>query len=67
MSEAEVALRAGHEECLRLMNPVEAGKIDAGPAHDVDGTSFEGEFVEDINVVNLAGSNVNDTWRAKSA
>lgn len=36
------------------MNPVEAGKVYIRSIHDIDGTSLDQKFVEDMNIVNLA-------------
>lgn len=55
--ESEVALHPGHEERLRLMNPVKAGKVYIRSIHDVDGAGLDEEFVENIDVVNVAMGN----------
>jgi len=53
-SEPEVVLGPDHEECSCLMDRIKACKIDIAPVHDVDGTCFYYELVEDVHFVDLA-------------
>jgi len=58
--EHEMVLGTGYEKRSRLVNPVEPTEIDIGSIHDVDGTGFENEFVEDIDLVNFPRSNADE-------
>lgn len=55
--EIEILLGASHKESRGAMQFVKAGEIDIPPIHHVDGARFEEKSVEDIDVVNSAGSN----------
>src|SRR3972149_7032022 len=50
----EIGLGSGHEESGLLGKGIKAAKIDIGPIHDVKGTGFQGQFVQDTDVVNFS-------------
>jgi hypothetical protein len=47
------------------MDTVQSRKIQIDPVHDVERPGFDGRFVEDVDIVNLAGGN-NDKGRNAS-
>jgi len=53
--EPEAALGPGHEEGRALMDAVEAAEVQIGSIEDVDGPRFDGDLVEDVDLVNPAG------------
>jgi len=55
--EVEILLGASHKEGGREMKFVKATEVDITAIHHVDGARFEEKSVEDIDVVNSAGSN----------
>ena len=52
-----VALGTDHEERKTLREEIEAGEVDVATIHDIKGSWFQGEKVEDIDVVNLSFCN----------
>jgi len=55
--ELEVGLGSGDKECRSPVNAMQAAEVDIAPIHDVESAGLERHLVEDIDVVNLAGSN----------
>lgn len=53
-SELEVLLCPCYEKRTRAVNFVEPGEIHISPVHDVEGTRFECQLVENVHIVNLA-------------
>jgi len=64
-TELRIGFGSGDEESTVAMNTMKPGKIQIAPVHDVEGSRFEGQIVEDVDVVNLAGGN-NDKGRNAS-
>ncbi len=63
--ELEVGLGAGNKKCRRSVNAMQATEVDIAAIHDVKSSGIESHVVEDVDVVNLAGSN-NDKGREVS-
>src|SRR3990167_4454495 len=57
-----VGFGSGHKECQGFGNPVEAFEIQVAPVHDVEGTDFQNEFVQNIDIVDLAVCNADECW-----
>jgi len=64
--EAEIAFCSGHKECLRLMDHIKTSKIEIPSIHDIKGSWFEDQLIEDGHIVNLSMSN-DDNGRNASA
>lgn len=50
----EIGLGSGKEESGLLSKRIKAAKIDIGPIHDVKRAGFQGQFVQDPDVVGFA-------------
>ena len=61
-AELEIGLGAGDKERRRLVNSVKPLEIYVASIHDVERSGIEDQIVEDIYVVNLAGSNNDKGW-----
>src|SRR5690606_33075534 len=55
--EPEVVFGPDDEESPCLMYRMKSGKVDIAPVHDVDGTCFDLELIEDLHFVSLAVGN----------
>ena len=51
---AEVFLGAGDKESPGLMEAMEPGEVEIAAIHDIEGTGFPDQLVEDVDVVNTA-------------
>lgn len=51
--ELGIALGSRHEECLSLMNDVQPTEVQVAPVHQVEGTCFEHQVVQHIDLVGL--------------
>ena len=50
----EVFLGAGDKEGAGLMEAMESGEVEIAAIHDIEGTGFPDQLVEDVDVVNTA-------------
>ena len=62
--EGEIRFGAGDEEGFGGLKAVEPCKVHVAAIHDVDGTGFERELIEDGDVVCFARRNVDETGNA---
>lgn len=46
------------------MDTVQSLEVQISPIHDVERPGFDGQFVEDVDIVNLAGGNNDKGWNA---
>ena len=60
--EPEVVFGSGDEEGAIAMNTVQSHEVQISPVHDVERPCFDGQFVEDVDIVNLAGGNNDKGW-----
>ena len=60
--ESEIALGPGDKESHGLMHSVESGKVEVASIHDVDGSSFHKEIVENVDVVDLPMGDEDERW-----
>jgi hypothetical protein len=58
--ELGVALGAGHEECLGLVNDIQPGEVQIAPVQQVKRARLEGQLVQRIDLVGLAVGDVNE-------
>ncbi len=49
----EIGLGPGHEESGLLCKGIKAAKVDISPIHDVKGAGFQGQFVQETDVVDF--------------
>jgi hypothetical protein len=61
-SESEIALCPGDKESHGLMHPVESGEVEITSVHDVDGSNFHKEIVENVDVVDLLMGDEDECW-----
>jgi len=57
--EVEVALGSYNEETRSLMDHKKSSEVEIAAIHDIHGTSFDYELIEDIDIVNASVSNDN--------
>jgi len=55
-SEPEVAFCPGDKERSRFVDSVKTGEIEISPVHDIEGTGFYADLVEDVHIVNFSVS-----------
>jgi len=60
--EPEVVFGSGDKEGAVAMDTVKSLEVQVCPVHDVERSGFDGQFVEDVDVVNLAGGNNDKGW-----
>jgi hypothetical protein len=63
--EPGVVFCSGDEESAVAMDTVQSREIQISPVNDVERPGFDGQFVEDVDILNLAGGN-NDKGRNAS-
>src|SRR5215510_12401204 len=59
--EFEVGSGTGNEEALALMEPVEPLEVEISAIHDIEGTRLGDEHIEDVDVVQFAIGNMDET------
>jgi hypothetical protein len=59
--EVEVALGTGHEECQAQLQAMEPTEIEIRSVHNIEGTGFDRQDVEDRDIVGLAVRNPHET------
>ena len=57
----EVRLAAGHEEAAGLVKAIEALEVEEATIHDVESARLRQQLVEDVDLVHLAVTNVNES------
>ena len=56
----EVAFGSGHEERRVLGKAMETSEIDVSAVHDVEGSGFDHQLIQEGDIVNLPMSNADD-------
>src|SRR5262245_13515014 len=59
--EFEVGSGTGNEEALALMEPVEPLEVEVSAIHNIEGTRLGDEHIEDVDVVQFAIGNMDET------
>ena len=57
---AEIGLCPSHKKCRGLMDFVQTRKVEIATIHNVDGSEFEDQPVEDVDIVNFSRGNDDD-------
>src|SRR5713226_6742456 len=58
----EVRLATGHEEAASLVEAIEALEVDEATIHDVESAGLGQQLVEDVDLVHLAITDVDESW-----
>lgn len=57
----EIGFGPGHEKSGLLSKRIKAAEIDIAPVHEVEGSGFQGQLVQDSDVVNFAAGDMDKT------